>query len=367
MKEKLKNFSFGVLGIIALIAIFLGGALLLKGGTWVFENFYPIIRTTNSVVFSLILLLILLSLIPKLRSITGTGIYIGSWILGGLFWLFCLYLTYALWGLGATIFGVMILGVGIFVTAALALLFHGAFLPLLMLLLTFGVIYTLRVLGLWFVESREGGGEIGSNKIIPTVAFVIIGIFIVMSVGFTGALTNNSNQTDNQNRQSPFESLNSYELDKFSSVMAVAQEKPLANADIENLRAALKSYVDRTGNYLTKNDIDTFIGLMNESNDYQYELGQSLLFSWDQHKSYTTNRFDELYKEMQKDGYRKPELLQADKNRIQEAARNQTYTEDANGNKYEFSREIILENLGKIDISKKNFEKIVEVFNEFVK
>ena len=149
--------------------------------------------------------------------------------------------------------------------------------------------------------------------------------------------------------------------------MAAAQEKPLADSDFENLRAALKSYVDRTGNYLTKNDIDILVGVINKSNDYQYELGQSLLFSWDQHEVFTTNRFDELYKEMQKDDCRKPELLQADKNRIQEAARNQNYTEDASRNKYEFSREIILENLGKIDIARKNFEKIVDVFNEFVK
>jgi hypothetical protein len=186
-------------------------------------------------------------------------------------------------------------------------------------------------------------------------------------LGFTGALTSNSNQTDIQSRRSPFESLNSYELDKLSAVMAVAQDKPLASSDLENLRAALKSYVDRTGNYLTKNDIDHFIGLMNKSNDYQYELGQSLLFSWDNHQPYTTNRFNELYKEMQIDGYRKPELLQTDKNRIQEAAKNQNYTEDADGNKYEFGRDIIIENLAKIDITRKNFDKIVEVFNEFVK
>jgi NADH:ubiquinone oxidoreductase subunit 6 (subunit J) len=284
-----------------------------------------------------------------------------------LFWLLCLYLTYALWGLVAAIFGVMILGVGIFITAALALLFHGDFLLLVMLLLTLGVIYALRILGLWFVESREGGDEFGRNKIIPIVAFIIIGIFIVMSVGLTSALTSNSNQVDNQSRKNPFESLNSFELDKFSVVMAAAQEKPLADSDFENLRAALKSYVDRTGNYLTKNDIDILVGVINKSNDYQYELGQSLLFSWDQHEVFTTNRFDELYKEMQKDDCRKPELLQADKNRIQEAARNQNYTEDASRNKYEFSREIILENLGKIDIARKNFEKIVDVFNEFVK
>jgi hypothetical protein len=367
MKEKLKNFSFAVIGIVVFVAIFLGGVFLLKGGTWLFENFYPLIKTINSIVFSLILLLILLSFVPKLRLITGTGIYAGSWILGVLFWLFCLYLTNALWGLGAVILGVMFFGVGVFVTAALALLFHGAFVPLAMLLLALSVIYALRILGVWFVESREEGSEIGSNRIIPTVAFVVIGIFIVLSVGFSGALTSKSNQTRSQSEQNPFESLNSYELDKISAVMAAAQERPLIDSDIEDLRAAIKSYVERTGHYLAKSDIDSFIRLINKSNDYDYELGQSLLFSWDQHQPHTTNRFDELYKEMQQDGLRKSELLQADKNRILEASRNQNYTVDVSGNKYEFSREIILENLDKIDITRKNLVIIANVYSEFVK
>jgi hypothetical protein len=367
LKEKLKHVSFAIIGMLAFISILLAGGFFLKGGTWVFEKFYPIIITINSVVFGLTLLLLLLSLMPKLRSFTGTAIYIGSWVLGATFWLFCLHTTYVLWGLVAAIIGVMTLGVGVFGIAALALLFHGYFLQLTMLLLTLGVIYALRTLGIWFVESREEGSEIGSKKIIPIVAFVIIGIFIVMSVGFNGASTNNSNQTANQSRQNPFESLNSYELDKISSVMTVSQEKPLVDSDLNNLRTALKSYADRTGHYLTKSDVETFVRLMNMANDYQYELGQSLLFSWDSHRPYSTKRFDKLCKEMQQDGSRKPELLQSDKNRIKEAANNQSYTEDATGNRYEFSRELILENINKQAIAKKNCEIIVKVYNEFVK
>ena len=211
-----------------------------------------------------------------------------------------------------------------------------------------------------------------TKETLKKVSFAAIGIIAFVAIFLVGAfllkggLAGNSSQTDNQNRQNPLESLNSYELDKLSAVIAVAQEKPQDDADLENLRAALKSYVDRTGNYLTKSDIYTFVGVMNKSNDYQYELGQSLLLSWDQRRPHTTNRFDELYKEMQQDGYRKPEFLQADKYRLQEAARNQNYTEDAGGNKHEFSREIIIGNLDKIDVTRKNFDKIVVVFNEFV-
>jgi hypothetical protein len=180
-------------------------------------------------------------------------------------------------------------------------------------------------------------------------------------------VSDTSRQSNNQNRQNPFESLNSYELDKFSRVMAAAGDKPLNESDLGNIRAALKSYVDRTGNFLTQNDIDMFVRMMKKSDNYQYEMMQSLLYSWDKHQPYTTNRFEELYKEMQQDGVRKPSLLQSDRNRIQEAAKNQSYTEDADGKRYEFSRELILENLDKVNMSRMNMDKIVGVYKEFVR
>jgi len=185
--------------------------------------------------------------------------------------------------------------------------------------------------------------------------------------GSTDASKDRINQANKQTKQSFFESLNSYELDKYSLAIAQAYEKPITNADLENLRVAVKSYVTRTGNYLTRNDISNFIELINKTLDYQHELGQSLLFSWDQHQVFTTNKFDSLYQEMQNGNGRKAELLQADKNNIKAVAQNQNYTEDADGNKYEFSRENIVEQLSKIEIARTNYEKISQVFSEFVK
>lgn len=173
------------------------------------------------------------------------------------------------------------------------------------------------------------------------------------------------NQVNQEKTLNPFESMNAYELSKLSTVFV--KEEPLVNSDLENMRDALKSYTVRTGNFLTKNDIDAFVEIINESQNYEYELGQSLLFSWDQHKIFTTNAFDGLYTKMQQDSLRKPELLQLEKNRLKQASENKDYSEDAEGNKYEFSREIILQGIDKANIAKGNLNKIVTVFNEFVR
>lgn len=59
--------------------------------------------------------------------------------------------------------------------------------------------------------------------------------------------------------------------------------------------------------------------------------------------------------------------MQFDKDRLKQAAEHQSYSEDENGNKYEFSREVILQGIDKVNVARKNMDKIISVFNEFVK
>lgn len=198
----------------------------------------------------------------------------------------------------------------------------------------------------------------------PVFLFVLWLVFLNFK-RFTEVPQPNLSQNRQESTQNSSESLNSYELDKFSTVLA--KEEPLVDSDLENLRTALKSYTNRTGNHLTQNDVDAFTGLIKQSNDYQYELGQSLLFSWDQHKIYTTSGFDKLFKEMQQVNYRKPGSLQFDKDILKQAAEHQSHSEDENGNKYEFSRKVILHGIDKVNLARENMDKIISVFNEFVK
>jgi len=179
---------------------------------------------------------------------------------------------------------------------------------------------------------------------------------------------NNINQANQEMSAENFlKSLNTNEENEFFNVLKIAQEKPLADLDLSNLRGVFKGYIERTGNYLKKSDTDLFSKLMSVSNNYQYELGMSLLFSWDDKKVSTTTNFSKYYNDIEKEGYRTLELLQSDLSRLNTAAYNLAFFKGADGNQYEFGREIILQGIENIKMLIKNDEKIISVLNEFVK
>jgi hypothetical protein len=66
-----------------------------------------------------------LSLFPRLRAITGIGIFISSYVFGATLWLGALILTYYIWGMLAVLIGFFIAGIGVVPVALLATAFNG--------------------------------------------------------------------------------------------------------------------------------------------------------------------------------------------------------------------------------------------------
>lgn len=157
--------------------------------------------------------------------------------------------------------------------------------------------------------------------------------------------------------------MNIQEQDIISKVLS--QKEPLTEQDSVDLRNSLQSYVNRTGNYFTEEDVNNLSFIAKVSNDYYYELLQSMLLSWDNKKYTTTKDFDALFQGMK--GYRSNEQLTNDKNRIEIASQNQSIDTDENGNQYELNRDSIVKQLDQINIAKDNFYKIISVFKEFIK
>lgn len=161
--------------------------------------------------------------------------------------------------------------------------------------------------------------------------------------------------------------LNSSELDRYSRVLKKAEEGVLNQADLDELRSAIRDYISRTGKYLTEEEYNSYIGFIKLANDYIYELGVSLLYSWDQKKIFTTDKFDDLHKTMTTLKLRKEEKLKNDLKDLKAASLNQTYVEDESGQKYEFGREIILQHMKQNEISNSNITSIQIIMKEFVK
>lgn len=157
------------------------------------------------------------------------------------------------------------------------------------------------------------------------------------------------------------------ELERYSRVLQKAEEKVLDTQDIDLLRGVFLEYTTRTNRNLTEKEYESFIGVIKLANDYIYELGASLLYSWDQKKVITSNKFDDLYKTMQMLQIRKPEKLKEDIESLKAASLNQNYIVDGFGQKYEFGREIILEHMKQNEMSNGNMEKVQSMMKEFIK
>ena len=155
MVEKLKGLGWWVVGFSFLVLTFLVVAFFLDGISWLMENYYDLIGIINGWVFGLIIVLIVLSIFPKIRTYTGSGITLATLIWGAIFWLFSLFITYQLWGLLGVIIGIMFFGLGVFATAFLALIFDGQTSVAFFMLLNLIIIYGIRMLGVWIISKQK--------------------------------------------------------------------------------------------------------------------------------------------------------------------------------------------------------------------
>ncbi|MCX6718472.1 MAG: hypothetical protein NTY81_02625 [Candidatus Staskawiczbacteria bacterium] len=155
MINKIKDSLYSILGIGVFILVIIGFGLLIIGGAKLFEIIYPFLENVSSFVWGIVWLLIFLSIIPRFRNFTGNGIIIGTFIGGALLWFECFYITYSLWGLIGIFVGVLFMGLGVFFTAILALLFSGQFGPAFLFISSLLLIYLLRLFGVWIISKYK--------------------------------------------------------------------------------------------------------------------------------------------------------------------------------------------------------------------
>ncbi len=155
--------------------------------------------------------------------------------------------------------------------------------------------------------------------------------------------------------------LTTNEIDITSRIFSKAQVEALTENDIADLKGVLKEYNERTSSRMKKSDVEALIKNMEFSNEYYYELGQSLLSSWDTKKRFTTTNFDKLLGLAKEYGLRKPEKIRMDLVCLDAAAKNQNYVQDEEGSKFKFGREVILQKLRENEIAQSNYEQIKKV------
>jgi len=155
MIEKIKNIGWTGVGILFFILFIFIVTFLVRGGVSFIESHQDLISSINGVIIGLIFILLIFSIIPKLRIFTGTSIVYLTLVWIFLLWLNSLAITYELWGFVGIFVGAIMLGIGIFATAILALFFNGQGIAALILLVTLVIMYSVRALGLWIANKHK--------------------------------------------------------------------------------------------------------------------------------------------------------------------------------------------------------------------
>jgi len=160
MGNKIKDFLYGLGGIGIMILIIGVFVLLIMGGAKLFETLYPTLEKISTIIWGIVWLLVFLSIIPRVRNFTGNGIVLGTYLGGAIFWLLCFYVTYSLWGFLGIIIGVLFMGLGVFFTAILALIFDGQLMEALGFIFILVQIYLVRMLGAWIITKYRPKQEL---------------------------------------------------------------------------------------------------------------------------------------------------------------------------------------------------------------
>jgi hypothetical protein len=157
---------------------------------------------------------------------------------------------------------------------------------------------------------------------------------------------------------------NENELEKIKGIFNGIADEELSDSQLNEFRDVMKGLTKRVNRYLSNEEVDDFLEVFGMTSEYRKELDNSLLASWEQKKYVTTKRFDELHAMME---MADPSKVKDDPRILKAASENQGWFEDSEGKKYEFSKNIILEVMGKNDVLHSNTEKIFSVVKEFAK
>jgi len=143
VKEALAGFGGFLIGGAFIVLMLAIGGVIIFGLAWASSKLLPWLSTLTWVTLAVIVFIVLPLAIPRAtRGGASIALLIACHLFGVTLWMEGLVLTWAIWGYGAAIFGILIAGVGVVSIAVLATLLEGMWSELIellvLLIMTFG-------------------------------------------------------------------------------------------------------------------------------------------------------------------------------------------------------------------------------------
>ena len=154
--ETLKSIGGCLLYIVILAACVALAALFFLGAEWCSAHLLPWFMLGCEIATAILFLILLpLCLIRKARGFAAIAILLISYVFGITVWMEGLLITLSTWGVGAVIFGLLFMGVGVVPIGMLAALFHRMWWELLDLIVLTVFTFGCRFFSIWIAEKGE--------------------------------------------------------------------------------------------------------------------------------------------------------------------------------------------------------------------
>lgn len=151
MKEYIKSIG----NLLLLLLIMTLPLLFIYGSALVAEKFLPWLFVLSIVLFGIsVFVLLPLSFFKKLRSFTGGGLIIFSYVFGVTGWFVGLLVTWIYWGGFAVFMGLCFFGIGVVPIAILASAINAGWSNLFMIVFLLIATYGARIIGVILIENQ---------------------------------------------------------------------------------------------------------------------------------------------------------------------------------------------------------------------
>lgn len=152
-REILTGVGGCALHLCVMIGVIWVAGLLITGGASIYEKTYPwFVGASGIVIVICVAVLLPLAAFRKTRLVSGIGFYIASYIFGLTTWLWCLTLTFYIWGGGGTFLALILTGGTIAPAAFLACLFNKLWGIAGEIVLSVGLIFVLRFFAIYLMS-----------------------------------------------------------------------------------------------------------------------------------------------------------------------------------------------------------------------
>ncbi len=153
--QKLKDIGAVLLGILIIVGILVGSILIIGYGSKVAIKADPILSWISLAILVINLITIPLVIFKRTRAWYGLELFFSSMIYGLSLWVYGFLVTYILWGIGAVVVGIFILGIGVVPFGLIASVIHHEWSYFWNLILMLVLTFASRGIGSVLVDRAE--------------------------------------------------------------------------------------------------------------------------------------------------------------------------------------------------------------------